>query len=193
MAQSEPWTWFAWSGPARLAATQAPLPRHPFRDPLPAAAAAEPAAAKLAAKPCTGPPGPSLPSAAPCVAARDLAATQTAFGWGAEDVAIHIADVARTGNCGEGCAAGCVAVVVVSTTACHSKASPLRARYGQVLSLVLDLHHLIVLALLLLLLLPGVEATFSMGDDAPLAALSSRPHVPFDYLRQLFAQVKKLE
>jgi len=35
----------------------------------------------------------------------------------------------------------------------------------------------------------GMEATFSMGDDAPLAMLSARPHVPYDYLRQRFAQV----
>jgi len=98
--------------PARLAATQAPLPRHPFQ--------AEPSSA-----------GPPLPSAAPYVPPASLVAAQTAFGWGAEDVAINIADMART----------------------------------------------------------GIEATFSMGDDAPLAALSSRPHVPFDYLRQLFAQV----
>jgi glutamate synthase (ferredoxin) len=35
----------------------------------------------------------------------------------------------------------------------------------------------------------GVEATFCMGDDAPLAALSAMPHVTFDYFKQRFAQV----
>jgi glutamate synthase (ferredoxin) len=35
----------------------------------------------------------------------------------------------------------------------------------------------------------GGEATFSMGDDAPLAVLSDRPHVLYDYFRQRFAQV----
>jgi glutamate synthase (ferredoxin) len=33
------------------------------------------------------------------------------------------------------------------------------------------------------------EATFSMGDDAPLAALSSMPHTLYDYFKQRFAQV----
>jgi glutamate synthase (NADPH/NADH) large chain len=35
----------------------------------------------------------------------------------------------------------------------------------------------------------GVEPIGSMGNDAPLAALSNRPRLPFDYFRQLFAQV----
>jgi glutamate synthase (ferredoxin) len=35
----------------------------------------------------------------------------------------------------------------------------------------------------------GNEATFSMGDDAPLAALSSQPHTLYDYFKQRFAQV----
>ena len=35
----------------------------------------------------------------------------------------------------------------------------------------------------------GVEAIGSMGNDAPLAALSSRPRLLFDYFKQLFAQV----
>ncbi|KAG0271700.1 glutamate synthase [NADH] [Linnemannia exigua] len=44
-----------------------------------------------------------------------------------------------------------------------------------------------------LLLLPmttdGKEALGSMGNDAPLACLSSEPQIVFDYFRQLFAQV----
>ena len=35
----------------------------------------------------------------------------------------------------------------------------------------------------------GIEATISMGDDAPLAALSVMPHVLYDYFKQRFAQV----
>ncbi|MEZ5565334.1 MAG: glutamate synthase large subunit [Gammaproteobacteria bacterium] len=35
----------------------------------------------------------------------------------------------------------------------------------------------------------GVEAIGSMGNDTPLAALSSRPRLLFDYFKQLFAQV----
>jgi len=35
----------------------------------------------------------------------------------------------------------------------------------------------------------GKEATFCMGDDAPLAVLSERPHTTYDYLKQRFAQV----
>ncbi|KAJ1437181.1 ferredoxin-dependent glutamate synthase [Ochromonadaceae sp. CCMP2298] len=35
----------------------------------------------------------------------------------------------------------------------------------------------------------GVEATTSMGDDAPLAALSVMPHTLYDYFKQRFAQV----
>ncbi len=35
----------------------------------------------------------------------------------------------------------------------------------------------------------GVEAVGSMGNDTPLAALSSRPRLLFDYFKQLFAQV----
>eukprot|EP01038_Epipyxis_sp_PR26KG_P006664 gene6664-9146_t len=35
----------------------------------------------------------------------------------------------------------------------------------------------------------GVEATYCMGDDAPLAALSEFPHTLYDYFKQRFAQV----
>ena len=35
----------------------------------------------------------------------------------------------------------------------------------------------------------GVEAVGSMGDDTPLAALSARPRLLYDYFKQLFAQV----
>eukprot|EP00244_Chara_vulgaris_P002120 TRINITY_DN135_c0_g1_i2.p1 TRINITY_DN135_c0_g1~~TRINITY_DN135_c0_g1_i2.p1 ORF type:complete len:1782 (-),score=343.10 TRINITY_DN135_c0_g1_i2:689-5836(-) len=35
----------------------------------------------------------------------------------------------------------------------------------------------------------GKEPTFCMGDDIPLAALSQRPHLLFDYFKQRFAQV----
>ncbi len=35
----------------------------------------------------------------------------------------------------------------------------------------------------------GVEAVGSMGDDTPLAALSTRPRLLYDYFKQLFAQV----
>lgn len=35
----------------------------------------------------------------------------------------------------------------------------------------------------------AVEATYCMGDDAPLAALSVMPHTLFDYFKQRFAQV----
>jgi glutamate synthase domain-containing protein 2/glutamate synthase domain-containing protein 1/glutamate synthase domain-containing protein 3 len=35
----------------------------------------------------------------------------------------------------------------------------------------------------------GIEPTGSMGNDAPLAVLSSRPRLFFDYFHQLFAQV----
>ncbi|MDY6802600.1 MAG: glutamate synthase-related protein, partial [Cyanobacteriota bacterium] len=35
----------------------------------------------------------------------------------------------------------------------------------------------------------GKEATFCMGDDIPLAVLSSRPHWLYDYFKQRFAQV----
>ncbi|WP_022669025.1 glutamate synthase large subunit [Desulfospira joergensenii] len=35
----------------------------------------------------------------------------------------------------------------------------------------------------------GKEPVISMGDDAPMAALSSRPRSLFDYFRQMFAQV----
>ena len=35
----------------------------------------------------------------------------------------------------------------------------------------------------------GVEAVGSMGNDTPLAALSSRPRLLYDYFQQLFAQV----
>jgi glutamate synthase (ferredoxin) len=33
------------------------------------------------------------------------------------------------------------------------------------------------------------ETTYSMGDDAPLAALSERPHPLYNYFKQRFAQV----
>jgi glutamate synthase (NADPH/NADH) len=35
----------------------------------------------------------------------------------------------------------------------------------------------------------GAEALGSMGNDAPLAAMSNRPKLPFEYFKQLFAQV----
>jgi len=35
----------------------------------------------------------------------------------------------------------------------------------------------------------GKEPTFCMGDDIPLAVLSARPHVLYDYFKQRFAQV----
>jgi glutamate synthase (NADPH/NADH) large chain/glutamate synthase (ferredoxin) len=35
----------------------------------------------------------------------------------------------------------------------------------------------------------GIEATHSMGDDTPLAILSTRPRLLFTYFKQLFAQV----
>ncbi len=35
----------------------------------------------------------------------------------------------------------------------------------------------------------GIEATGSMGNDAPIAALSDRPHLLFNYFKQVFAQV----
>jgi glutamate synthase (ferredoxin) len=35
----------------------------------------------------------------------------------------------------------------------------------------------------------GKEPTFCMGDDAPLAVLSSKPHLLYDYFKQRFAQV----
>ncbi len=35
----------------------------------------------------------------------------------------------------------------------------------------------------------GVEAVGSMGDDTPLAVLSTRPRLLYDYFKQLFAQV----
>lgn len=44
-----------------------------------------------------------------------------------------------------------------------------------------------------MLLLPmaknGVEALGSMGNDAPLAVMSIRQKLPFDYFKQMFAQV----
>jgi glutamate synthase (ferredoxin) len=33
------------------------------------------------------------------------------------------------------------------------------------------------------------ETTYSMGDDAPLAVLSQKPHTPYNYFKQRFAQV----
>ena len=35
----------------------------------------------------------------------------------------------------------------------------------------------------------GIEATYCMGDDAPLAAISDMPHTLYDYFKQRFAQV----
>ena len=35
----------------------------------------------------------------------------------------------------------------------------------------------------------GKEPTFCMGDDTPLAVLSVRPHMVYDYIKQRFAQV----
>src|SRR4029077_18701388 len=35
----------------------------------------------------------------------------------------------------------------------------------------------------------AVEATGSMGDDTPLAVLSDKPRLLYDYFKQLFAQV----
>jgi glutamate synthase (ferredoxin) len=35
----------------------------------------------------------------------------------------------------------------------------------------------------------GAEATFSMGEDTPLAFISQKPRVLFDYFKQRFAQV----
>lgn len=35
----------------------------------------------------------------------------------------------------------------------------------------------------------GKEALGSMGNDAPLAVMSSKPRLVFDYFKQLFAQV----
>ena len=44
-----------------------------------------------------------------------------------------------------------------------------------------------------MLLLPmakdGSEALGSMGDDAPLAMMSNRPKLLFEYFKQMFAQV----
>ena len=62
---------------------------------------------------------------------NDLLQQQTAFGYGAEDLDIQIADMASTGK----------------------------------------------------------EATFCMGDDIPLAVLSDKPHLLYDYFKQRFAQV----
>ncbi len=35
----------------------------------------------------------------------------------------------------------------------------------------------------------GVEPTYCMGDDIPLAVLSDKPHMLYDYFKQRFAQV----
>lgn len=37
----------------------------------------------------------------------------------------------------------------------------------------------------------GKEPTFCMGDDIPLAVLSRKPHMLYDYFKQRFAQVSK--
>jgi len=39
------------------------------------------------------------------------------------------------------------------------------------------------------MVLEGKEPTFCMGDDIPLAVLSDKPHVLYDYFKQRFAQV----
>jgi len=36
----------------------------------------------------------------------------------------------------------------------------------------------------------GKEPTFCMGDDIPLAVLSQKPHMLYDYFKQRFAQVR---
>lgn len=36
----------------------------------------------------------------------------------------------------------------------------------------------------------GKEPTFCMGDDIPLAGLSQKPHMLYDYFKQRFAQVR---
>lgn len=38
----------------------------------------------------------------------------------------------------------------------------------------------------------GKEPTFCMGDDAPLAILSQKSHMLYDYFKQRFAQVYKV-
>lgn len=43
--------------------------------------------------------------------------------------------------------------------------------------------------LLLPMVKTGGEALGSMGNDTPLAALSHLPKLPYDYFKQLFAQV----
>ena len=35
----------------------------------------------------------------------------------------------------------------------------------------------------------GAEPTYCMGDDIPLAVLSDKPHMLYDYFKQRFAQV----
>ena len=37
----------------------------------------------------------------------------------------------------------------------------------------------------------GVEPTYCMGDDIPLAVLSDKPHMLADYFKQRFAQVRR--
>ena len=37
----------------------------------------------------------------------------------------------------------------------------------------------------------GKEPTFCMGDDIPLAVLSQKPHMLYEYFKQRFAQVSK--
>lgn len=36
----------------------------------------------------------------------------------------------------------------------------------------------------------GVEPTYCMGDDIPLAVLSDKPHMIYNYFKQRFAQVR---
>lgn len=43
--------------------------------------------------------------------------------------------------------------------------------------------------LLLPMVKAGAEALGSMGNDTPLAALSHLPKLPYDYFKQMFAQV----
>jgi hypothetical protein len=39
----------------------------------------------------------------------------------------------------------------------------------------------------------GVEPTYCMGDDIPLAVLSDKPHMLYDYFKQRFAQVRTVD
>lgn len=53
-----------------------------------------------------------------------------------------------------------------------------------------DFHaYLPVCVSVCLCLFTGVEPTYCMGDDIPLAVLSDKPHMLYDYFKQRFAQV----